>query len=102
MFAVYACSSAEFTCDSGECVRRDQRCDGRRDCRDSSDEFNCRKLNAVCSSTVPLLASCTERALILNTLCFVENFPFITATFFTVFSGNVHIGVRFFFTKSVL
>ena len=31
----------EFTCDSGECVGVKERCDGRKDCNDGSDEKRC-------------------------------------------------------------
>ena len=35
------CASWEFHCDSGECVDARLRCDGNRDCRDATDEFDC-------------------------------------------------------------
>lgn len=38
-----ACSSAEFTCVSGECIGLTHRCDREYHCRDGSDEFDCRK-----------------------------------------------------------
>ncbi|XP_003372256.1 basement membrane proteoglycan [Trichinella spiralis] len=35
------CLEGEATCQNGECVKREYICDGQRDCRDGSDEFNC-------------------------------------------------------------
>ncbi|KAM4544149.1 SCO-spondin [Fundulus diaphanus] len=35
------CSPKQFSCDSGECVHKDRRCDLRRDCVDGSDEKDC-------------------------------------------------------------
>jgi hypothetical protein len=34
----------EFTCDDGQCVTMEQRCDQLPDCRDESDEMNCQLL----------------------------------------------------------
>lgn len=36
-----ACLQWQFTCDSGHCVDMEERCDGRTNCRDGSDEKNC-------------------------------------------------------------
>lgn len=35
------CRSNEFKCLDGSCVSQTARCDGRSDCRDRSDEYNC-------------------------------------------------------------
>ncbi|XP_070582937.1 LOW QUALITY PROTEIN: SCO-spondin-like [Erythrolamprus reginae] len=35
------CSSKQFSCQSGECLSRERRCDLRQDCQDGSDEANC-------------------------------------------------------------
>ncbi|XP_014662216.1 PREDICTED: basement membrane-specific heparan sulfate proteoglycan core protein-like [Priapulus caudatus] len=35
------CSAQQFQCISGECVDGQYKCDGRPQCRDGSDEFNC-------------------------------------------------------------
>lgn len=43
----FACASYEFACASGDqCVTSRYRCDGVFDCRDHSDERDCRKLPA--------------------------------------------------------
>lgn len=43
-FAAVVCSAAEFRCaDGSDCIDDQRRCDGRPDCRDRSDEANCRK-----------------------------------------------------------
>ena len=40
-----ACDAGtQFRCNSGECMSLCKRCDGQRDCWDSSDEFNCSTL----------------------------------------------------------
>ena len=36
------CSDEEYTCDDGNCVDMDHRCDGITQCEDKSDEKNCR------------------------------------------------------------
>ena len=35
------CSKDEFTCSDGDCIPMESRCDGRADCKDSSDEVGC-------------------------------------------------------------
>ena len=37
------CAAHEFQCRSGECISPSARCDRKYDCRDGSDEQNCRK-----------------------------------------------------------
>ncbi|XP_068230941.1 uncharacterized protein [Palaemon carinicauda] len=38
---ITACSSTEYTCDDGMCIKKNQRCDMTTDCPDKSDEANC-------------------------------------------------------------
>ena len=38
------CQDAEFTCNDGQCVSMDERCNQLPDCRDKSDERNCQIL----------------------------------------------------------
>ncbi|XP_064100730.1 uncharacterized protein LOC135211345 [Macrobrachium nipponense] len=38
---ITACSSSEYTCDDGMCIKKNQRCDMIIDCPDNSDEANC-------------------------------------------------------------
>lgn len=35
------CQENEFTCASGECISATLYCDGRKNCYDGSDEYNC-------------------------------------------------------------
>ena len=37
------CTSDEFQCENGLCVKSTWRCDGDNDCMDFSDELNCTK-----------------------------------------------------------
>ena len=39
-----SCAVSNFTCDNGECVDENDRCDGEDDCEDNSDENNCGKV----------------------------------------------------------
>ena len=39
------CSNTQFTCDDGQCIDIEERCDQSIDCEDSSDENNCKLLN---------------------------------------------------------
>ncbi|UYV67717.1 HSPG2 [Cordylochernes scorpioides] len=39
-----SCTPAQFKCSSGECVNASSRCDGRIQCRDGSDEYNCPRI----------------------------------------------------------
>ena len=38
------CNYKQFTCDDGQCVKMEERCNQMTNCRDESDEFNCKVL----------------------------------------------------------
>jgi hypothetical protein len=35
------CRGDQFSCNDGQCIQVQQRCDGRPDCRNGQDEYNC-------------------------------------------------------------
>ena len=41
---ISGCQKGEFTCNSGQCITMEERCNQKFDCRDESDEMNCRVL----------------------------------------------------------
>lgn len=41
LLSLAPCKDHHFTCNSGDCIPRDLRCDFRYDCTDGSDEVNC-------------------------------------------------------------
>uniref|UniRef100_A0A183SDB4 Ig-like domain-containing protein n=1 Tax=Schistocephalus solidus TaxID=70667 RepID=A0A183SDB4_SCHSO len=41
LWLIVKCRYGDIRCGSGECIRPQQQCDGRRDCADGSDELNC-------------------------------------------------------------
>ena len=54
------CNGNEFTCSNGKCISRSWRCDLDDDCKDNSDEKNCRKLYmfSLVSTTCDRTSSC--------------------------------------------
>ena len=40
-FICPVCGENKFTCDNGRCVDHEDRCNGKADCKDGSDEYGC-------------------------------------------------------------
>lgn len=43
------CEPDSFVCNSGQCIDYEYKCDGLPDCRDGSDELNCRSNQLILS-----------------------------------------------------
>lgn len=43
MFTALQCTSEQFACNNGQCIRLQNHCDTVDDCGDGSDEIDCRK-----------------------------------------------------------
>lgn len=41
------CNPDDFVCKNGQCINYNKKCDGLFDCRDASDEMNCRSKNCI-------------------------------------------------------
>lgn len=41
------CQPNQTVCRSGECLPQETRCDGKRDCKDGSDEYGCSKYSGL-------------------------------------------------------
>ena len=52
-----SCGSGAFRCRNFQCIRSIRRCDGRRDCTDSSDETGC-KLHYLHTNVFPIVYYC--------------------------------------------
>ena len=48
-----ACPADQFTCNSNLCIDQSWVCDGDNDCRDFSDEHDCRQYNCYNTSISP-------------------------------------------------
>ena len=57
------CQEGSFTCNDGQCVSMEQRCDQLPDCRDKSDEENCHVvvLERSYNKNVPPIITKTEK-----------------------------------------
>lgn len=42
------CPLNKFRCSYGACIEKEQRCDGKLDCFDQSDEYQCQKDKGSC------------------------------------------------------
>lgn len=52
LFISAACAALEFQCNDGSCIQSEWTCDTDRDCRDGSDEVNCREFCKMIFSSV--------------------------------------------------
>ena len=50
--AIAKCKRGQFRCDMGRCINKTQKCDGKSDCPDESDETRCCESFCVCAKNV--------------------------------------------------
>ena len=75
-----ACKSTEFTCDNGQCIDLNARCDFDTDCYDQSDEIGCQLVmfkNGYLKEIVPKNSVTEPRKVTLNMI--IKSFPIINA-----------------------
>eukprot|EP00095_Tigriopus_kingsejongensis_P009466 maker-scaffold1140_size60066-snap-gene-0.4 protein:Tk09466 transcript:maker-scaffold1140_size60066-snap-gene-0.4-mRNA-1 annotation:"cys loop ligand gated ion channel subunit" len=63
------CATAEFTCNSGDCVPISKKCNSQADCRDKSDEYGCSYLhvgNDYSKNTIPRASDLEPLRLFMN------------------------------------
>lgn len=48
MLTELECEADEFQCEDNECIPLDRKCDGRRDCNNGLDEYDCPVINPPC------------------------------------------------------
>lgn len=44
----FTCTDSEFRCKDFTCIPGDYFCNGKAECKDNSDELNCRKMSSHC------------------------------------------------------